>query len=44
MIAEQHNRKVANDVQSRIIFQQNNKIPESSAPPRLYPDLSEHES
>ena len=38
MIVEQHNRKMALDVQSRINFQQNNKIPEPSAP-NLYPDL-----
>ncbi len=39
MIVEQHNRKVARDVQSRINLQQNNKIPEPSAP-NLYPDLN----
>ncbi len=38
MIVEQHNRKMVHDVQSRINFQQNNKIPEPSAP-GLYPDL-----
>ncbi len=38
MIVEQHNRKMVHDVRSRINFQQNNKIPEPSAP-RLYPDL-----
>ncbi len=40
MIVEQHNRKMAYDVQSRINFQQNNKIPEPSAP-NLYPDLKQ---
>ncbi len=40
MIVEQRNRKMAHDVQSRINFQQNNKIPEPSAP-NLYPDLNQ---
>ena len=40
MIVEQHNRKMAYDVQSRINFQQNNKTPEPSAP-NLYPDLKQ---
>ena len=40
MIVEQHNRKMAHDVQSRINFQQNNKIPEPSAP-NLYPNLKQ---
>ncbi len=39
MVVEQHNSKVAKDVQSRIYYQQNNQIPEPSAP-KLYPDLS----
>ena len=38
MIVEQHNRKTVHDVRSRINLQQNNKVPEPSAP-RLYPDL-----
>jgi hypothetical protein len=41
MVVEQHNRKVAKDVQSRITYQQeirDNNIPEPSAP-ELYPDL-----
>ena len=38
MIVEQHNRKMVHDVRSRINLQQNNKVPEPSAP-RLYPDL-----
>ncbi len=42
MIVEQHNRKMVHDVQSRINFQQNNKIPEPSAP-GLYPDLKEYD-
>ncbi len=42
MIVEQHNRKMAHDVQSRINFQQNNKIPEPSAP-GLYPDLKKYD-
>ncbi len=42
MIVEQHNRKMVHDVQSRINFQQNNKIPEPSAP-GLYPDLKKHD-
>ena len=42
MIVEQHNRKVAHDVQFRINFQQNNKIPEPSAP-GLYPDLKKYD-
>ena len=41
MVAEQHNRKVAKDVQSRINYQQSNNIPEPSAP-GLYPDLKKH--
>ncbi len=40
MIVEQHNRKMVHDVQSRINSQQNNKIPEPSAP-NLYPDLKQ---
>ncbi len=40
MIVEQRNRKMTHDVQSRINFQQNNKIPEPSAP-NLYPDLKQ---
>ena len=42
MIVEQRNRKVAHDVHSRINFQQNNKIPEPSAP-ELYPDLKKYD-
>ncbi len=41
MVVEQHNRKVAKDVESRITYLQeikNNHIPEPSAP-ELYPDL-----
>ena len=38
MVTEQHNRKVAKDVQSRITYHQSNNIPEPSAP-KLYPDL-----
>ncbi len=42
MIVEQHNRKMVHDVQSRINFQQNNKISEPSAP-GLYPDLKKYD-
>ena len=39
-IVEQHNRKMVHDVRSRINLQQNNKVPEPSAP-NLYPDLNQ---